>query len=62
MTPHFLKLAKCTKPDNLLCKGNNGDIFGSDPERREFIVNYYENLYRLLETHKNNLTGCIENF
>ena len=64
MTPHFLKLAKCTKPDNLLCNINNnsGNAFGSDGDRREFIVKYYENLYRLPETQRNDLTGCIENF
>ena len=64
MTPHFLKLAKCTKPDSLLCdiNDNSGNAFGSDGDRREFIVKYYENLYRLPETQRNDLTGCIENF
>ena len=64
MTPHFLKLAKCTKPDSLLCdiNDNSGNAFGSDGVRREFIVKYYENLYHLPETRRNDLTGCIENF
>ena len=34
MTPHFLKLAKCTRPDSLLkdIKKPDGSNFDSDPE------------------------------
>ena len=64
MTPHFLKLAKCTKPDNLLVdiKNDRGEDFESETVQREFIVGYYEKLYRLPENQKNNLAGSIEAF
>ena len=44
MTPHFLKLAKCTKPDYKLSDikkedgSDFGSDFGTDKERQEFIV------------------------
>ena len=64
ITPHFLKLAKNTQPDNKLSDINYDDNskFTSETERREYIVQYYENLYKLPETQKNNLEGCIEEF
>ena len=64
MTPHFLKLAKNTQPDNKLTDINYDDNseFTSETERREYIVQYYENLYKLPETQKNNIEGCIEEF
>ena len=64
MTPHFLKLAKNTQPDNKLSdikKDDNSD-FISEQEQKEFIVQYYENLYKLPATATNNLDGCIEEF
>ena len=64
MTPHFLKLAKCSKPDNKLTdilNDNNSD-FVTDSERKEYIVSYYENLYKLLVNQRNDITGCIEKF
>ena len=64
MTPHFLKLAKNTQPDNKLSdikKDDNSD-FISEREQKEFIVQYYENLYKLPATATNNLDGCIEEF
>ena len=50
---NMLKLAKCTKPDYKLSDikkedgSDFGSDFGADKERQEFIVSYYENLYRL---------------
>ena len=64
MTPHFLKLAKCSKPDNKLTdilNDNNSD-FVTDSERKEYIVSYYENLYKLPDNQRNDITGCIESF
>ena len=64
MTPHFLKLAKNTQPDNKISdikKDDNSD-FISEQEQKEFIVQYYENLYKLPATATNNLDGCIEEF
>ena len=42
MTPHFLKLAKNTQPDNKLTDINYDDNseFTSETERREYIVQY----------------------
>ena len=60
MTPHFLKLAKCTRPDSLLkdIKKPDGSNFNSDPELREYITQFYEDLYRLPDNQKNNINGC----
>ena len=64
VTPHFWKLAKCSKPDYKLSdiKKEDGSDFGTDKERQEFIVSYYENLYRLPPNQNNDITGCIEEF
>ena len=64
MTPHFLKIAKCTKPDTKLTdiKTDDNNNFSSEDGQKEFIVKYYENLYKLSEDQDNNLTGCIEEF
>ena len=64
MTPHFLKLAKCTRPDSLLkdIKKPDGSNFNSDPELREYIAQFYEDRYRLPDIQKNNINGCIADF
>ena len=64
MTPHFLKLAKCTRPDSLLkdIKKPDGSNFNSDLELREYITQFYEDLYRLPDNQKNNINGCIADF
>ena len=64
MTPHFLKIAKCTKPDTKLTdiKTDDNNDFSSEEAQKEFIVKYYENLYKLPADQDNNLTGCIEEF
>ena len=64
MTPHFLKLAKCTKADNKLCdiRYDNGNNFQDEEVLKEFVVSYYENLYKLPDDQKNNINGCIEDF
>ena len=64
MTPHFLKLAKCTKPDNKLSDilDVNGRNFTNEEALKEYVVRYYENLYKLPEDQKSNIKGCIETF
>ena len=41
---------------------NDNTVFDSEADRREFIIKYYENLYKLPPTQMNNLNGCIEEF
>ena len=64
MTPHFLKLAKCTKADYKLCdiRDDNGHNFQDEEVLKEFVVSYYENLYKLPDDQKNKFTDCIEEF
>ena len=64
ITPHFLKLAKYTKSDNKLCdiRDDNGHNFQDEEVLKEFVVSYYENLYKLPDDQKNNINGCIEDF
>ena len=64
MTPHFLKLAKNTQPDNKLSDINYDDNseFASETERREYIVQYYKNLYKLPETQKLILRDVLRSF
>ena len=56
MTPHFLKIAKCTKPDTKLTdiKTDDNNDFSSEEAQKEFIVKYYENLYKLPADQDNN--------
>ena len=64
MTPHFLKLAKCTKADNKLCdiRDDNGNNFQDEEVLKEFVVSYYENLYKLPDDQKNNINGVLRIF
>ena len=64
ITPYFIKMAKCAKPDALLSeiKNENGNEFLSKNDRDEYIVKYYEKLYTKPVTEKENLSGCIEEF
>ena len=64
MTPHFLKLAKCTKADNKLCdiRDDNGHNFQDEEVLKEFVVSYYENLYKLPDDQKNNINGVLRIF
>ena len=64
MTPHFLKLAKNTQPDSKLLDITRDDnsAFDSEAELKEYIVKYYENLYKLPVIQRNEFRGSIEGF
>ena len=64
MTPHFLKLAKCTKSDSKLSDIVNADghNFENESVLREYVVKYYEELYKLPIAQRNDINGCIEDF
>jgi hypothetical protein len=48
ITPHFLNLAKGSKAEASLSdlRDDNGDHFPSDEHMKEYVRNYYQNLYR----------------
>jgi hypothetical protein len=48
ITPHFLNLAKGSKAEASLSDlwDDNGDLFPSDNLMKEYVRNYYQNLYR----------------
>ena len=64
MTPYFLKLAKSTKPDHKISDilDCNRQPFASDTARREFVVKFYENLYKLPENQKTILPDVSKTF
>jgi Reverse transcriptase (RNA-dependent DNA polymerase) len=64
MTPFFLKLCKGSKNSaelNIVCD-DNGKPFLTDYDRDEYIVRYFENVYKVPENHPINLNGCVERF
>jgi hypothetical protein len=48
ITPHFLNLAKGSKAEASLSdlRDDNGDLFPSENLMKEYVRNYYQNLYR----------------
>ena len=48
ITPHFLKIAKSSKPDDSLDSlcDDGGQHFTNDSDRSEHITSYYENIYK----------------
>ena len=64
MTPHFLKIAKCGRPDAKLedILKPDGSEFNSVEEQNEFIVSHYEKIYSLPRDAMQNVAGCIERF
>ena len=47
VTPYFIKMANCAKPEASLSEVKNadGNAFSSKADRDEFILQYYEQLY-----------------
>jgi Reverse transcriptase (RNA-dependent DNA polymerase) len=64
MTPLFLKLAKGCKSGAKLSDITLPDftLFRSDEERDEYIVNFFENIYKVPENAPPIFDGVIENF
>jgi exonuclease III len=64
MSPIFLKLAKgFNKNVSLNCVVDNNNLpFRCNTEREEFIVQYFENIYKLPDDHPDTFEGCIEAF
>jgi hypothetical protein len=64
MSPIFLSLANSHRSNaSLTCiKNNDGNPFRSDTDREEFIVQFFENIYRLPADHPESFDGCIEDF
>jgi exonuclease III len=63
-TPMFLNLAQVSKSDKKLssvCKPD-GSPFTNNMDRNEFIVSYYENLYKKSASEPPDLRGCVEEF
>jgi exonuclease III len=63
-TPMFLNLARVSNSDKKLASvcDPGGLPFKSDMARNEYIVSYYEDLYRKPLDEPLDLSGCIENF
>ncbi len=60
----FLNLARVSNSDKKLasvCKPD-GSPFTNDADRNEFIVSYYENLYKKSTSEPPDLSGCVEAF
>jgi exonuclease III len=64
MSPSFLKLAKSEKNSAKLSGiVNNENIpFQSERARNEYIVQYFENIYKVPENSPNDFSGCIQAF
>ena len=48
MSPLFLKLAKGCNSEHRISdiRNSDGSVFNTDAERNEFIVTYFENIYK----------------
>jgi exonuclease III len=64
MTPLFLKLAKGCNKNDRLSNITLPDLtpFNNDTDRNEFIVNFFENIYKVPDDAPVNFDGCIERF
>jgi hypothetical protein len=64
ITPHFLNLAKGSKAEASLAdlRDDNGDPFPSDLLMKEYVHNYYQNLYRKPACEDNINRDSISNF
>jgi hypothetical protein len=64
MSPHFLKLCKGVKSKGDLSDICNpdGTTFNSMQEREDYIVNYYEEIYKVPEGAPVNFDNLIETF
>jgi hypothetical protein len=64
MNPKFLCLAKSYNQQKGLdsIMDSNGDAFASDTLRKEFITNYYANIYKEVPGRVNSYPGCVADF
>ena len=64
ITPFFLKMARANKSEAKMSdiKSNDGTAFESPTEMKNYVTEFYANIYRKPETDPINLEGCIENF
>jgi hypothetical protein len=64
ITPHFVNLAKGFQSEASLedIVDNNGNRFPTPEARKEFIRNYYQDLYAAPLDEAESLEGCIESF
>jgi Reverse transcriptase (RNA-dependent DNA polymerase) len=64
MTPLFLKLAKNKNNDSNISgiRDDNNIPFNTDAERDEYIVQFFENIYKVPENSPINFDGLIERF
>ena len=63
ITPFFVKMAKCAKPEADLADilKSDGTPFEDDKKRNDYITSFYANLYKNTSTKKD-FKGCIEKF
>ena len=64
MSPKFLRLSKFNETEAKMCDITRDDltVFDTNTDRKNYIHEYYENLYKAdLDTLANH-EGCIENF
>ena len=64
MSPLFLKLAKSCNSEYRLndIVGSDGVIFNCEADRKEYIVSYFEKIYKKPDYTPDNVAGIIENF
>jgi hypothetical protein len=64
MTPAFLATAKGTRSAAKISdiKDDNGNPFNDEQDLKNYIVNYYANIYAPKPDTDLNLPGCIEDF
>jgi hypothetical protein len=64
MNPKFLCLAKSYNQQKGLdsIMDSNGEAFTSDTMRKEFITNYYANIYKEVPGRVNSYPGCVADF
>ena len=64
MSPLFLKLAKSCNSEYRLndIVGSDGVIFNCEADRNEYIVSYFEKIYKKPDYTPDNVAGIIENF
>jgi Reverse transcriptase (RNA-dependent DNA polymerase) len=63
MSPKFLDLAKKGRSEAKLSeiKDDDGNVFASESEQKQYILNYFSNIYKR-NPEINAYEGCIENF
>jgi hypothetical protein len=64
ITPYFLRLAKGSKVEAKMAdiKDHNGQPFDSQEDMKEYVLNFYANIYRKDVDEPADLSNCIENF